>query len=776
MPQPFLRPPGRALAAFVLAVLPAAAASHVGPPPTPPSPEPVALVVVSEHDRHLRPMLAPLAARLAGPAGPPLLLAVSGNPADHAAKLIGRYPQAGRLFLDGWPAPRPATTRPASGVTVALDTDATRAAVKIARAFWARAPRVVVCDPDDGAACILGSTLAAHLGAPVIPLAADAPRGHVRSAFIELGVRQVLLAHAARPVPTLPELPDVQVTVLDQRDLTRRIVRAIGADRVEGVVLALAPESARGAAVHVAAGDEWVEPADGLDTGACAPDAAAWYAPYVSLVRSAAVVLCGSSDGREAEAAVDRLVRAERLAPRTVTILGDHGAIAPIPVTDSSRLGTFEVAVEPCSGAGPGASAYGVGRLPFAGLSDVSHLFCIGLHRTRAGGDGPVLMVANPRTEYGALPLAETVARLTARELRNAGREVREFYGVPADDANILAAAASAGLIIYQGHVSDQALFCPPQVFDEGAEDVVIIDATGPAPDDGWPAPQGAEPPMPDPPAELTGTVEPSVGGDPAGPAEDYGWGADEAYEPLPPPADRPPIELGGLPLVILQSCHSLEEDVARRVLHHGGVGLIGSVTNIHSASGSALIKAFCDQALGGESVGEALRDARNYFLCLAKLKAARGHTEQAKVLRAALSFRLWGDPALPAINAPAPKPVLPPVQGRLARAGVSIRLPRKRLETVTTEKYLGRIFPGARVAGIVRRHKSRPQRSLMSLYYLRLPLAGAGKAKAPTAVVAADPGDVRAVVLHDPLGRFLHLLYFPAKEKARERIELPLR
>ena len=96
------------------------------------------------------------------------------------------------------------------------------------------------------------------------------------------------------------------------------------------------------------------------------------------------------------------------------------------------------------------------------------------------------------------------------------------------------------------------------------------------------------------------------------------------------------------MPLVILQSCHSLEEPVTQQFLQLGGVGLIGSVTNIHSASNSTFIKALCDSMLyQGAPTGEALRDARNYYLCWRDLKAKRGHTELAKVHRVALSFSL---------------------------------------------------------------------------------------------------------------------------------------
>ena len=84
------------------------------------------------------------------------------------------------------------------------------------------------------------------------------------------------------------------------------------------------------------------------------------------------------------------------------------------------------------------------------------------------------------------------------------------------------------------------------------------------------------------------------------------------------------------------------------RIDELGGVALVGSVTPIHSGSGSALVKALSDAVLyRGATLGEALRDAQNYLFCLEDLKARRGQKEQAKSRRVALSFRLWGDPEL---------------------------------------------------------------------------------------------------------------------------------
>ena len=105
---------------------------------------------------------------------------------------------------------------------------------------------------------------------------------------------------------------------------------------------------------------------------------------------------------------------------------------------------------------------------------------------------------------------------------------------------------------------------------------------------------------------------------------------------------------LAGLPIVVLQSCESLDDAVLWRLDELGGVAVIGSMTPIHSGCGSALLNAAMTSLLyRGGTLGETLRDAQNYMFCVEDLKARRGHKEKAKGVRVALSFRLWGDPEL---------------------------------------------------------------------------------------------------------------------------------
>ena len=181
----------------------------------------------------------------------------------------------------------------------------------------------------------------------------------------------------------------------------------------------------------------------------------------------------------------------------------------------------------------------------------------------------------------------------------------------------MLAAARGASLIIYEGHVSYQEVIYVPY-------------ARSPVPDEFY--------------EEARGAVENHTPDQPEEPVA-----KERAAVPLPQIPDKPSRltePLRRMPAVILQSCDSLDEELLDSVDGLGCVAVIGSVTPIHSGSGSMLVGALAESLLvHGDTLGEALRDAQNYLFCLEDLKAQRGLKEQAKSRRVALSFRLWGDP-----------------------------------------------------------------------------------------------------------------------------------
>ena len=98
---------------------------------------------------------------------------------------------------------------------------------------------------------------------------------------------------------------------------------------------------------------------------------------------------------------------------------------------------------------------------------------------------------------------------------------------------------------------------------------------------------------------EGEGTYEP--------PAEEPPRVPEESRHPVValPRASRLEGPLWGLPVVVLQSCDSLDEPLLWRIDELGGVAVIGSVTHIHSASGSAMLQAISSRrALPGRHAG----------------------------------------------------------------------------------------------------------------------------------------------------------------------------
>lgn len=755
------------------------------PPPAafaPARPEdPLELIVVRENDPRLLCLAAPLASNAGGGGPRPAVVAVGSPPGAEAIDLVRRLNPRRALVLTTEQDPDLARRLEHLPADVWIGGgDLPQAAGALAKQFWKTANRIVLAPAEDPDCLLTASVLAVHLNAPLLPLG-----GRPQRLSEQLDALQAATVLAVMPEvgeePAWAGMLKQTVTLLDPPAARRLVVEALGAANIRNVILAREP-----------AGDG-------------AAGAASWIAPHLSVCRGAPVVLCDEIDGRTAEQRVQALVREHKLAPRSVTILGDPASIGTVTVRDPARLGNYEVEVEPCSGPGAGGAAtWGVGRIPTRTLRGATFLVARTIARDRllARKRFRVLTVANPSTEYGPLPLCETVSRLTAEEFKNRRVAITESYGKAADHQATLQAATKARLILFQGHITDQLLFtAPTPPGGDWGEPVPDADpgffmgepTTGdqdPEPRDAKPVdgpeeptdvpPLQPEPPVgdldepADPPEEHGERAEDPVD-DPADPEPDGPAPAPEDAAPLPAPKPQPPLE--GLPLVVLQSCHSLEEETARVVFERGGVALVGSTTNIHSASGSAFIKAFCDAALNREATaGEALRDARNYFFCLAELKAKRGHTQQAKVVRAALSFRLWGDPEMRVCHGRVRPPRRRPVRVRFGPPDrIVITLPARRLPECRTEKYRARMFPGSQAAGIVKSAKGRPRRRLMPLYFERLPLPDGFIERGFTRLRRAEDQGARAVFLIDDLRRHLYVAYFPKKERARATFTLQL-
>ncbi len=446
----------------------------------------------------------------------------------------------------------------------------------------------------------------------------------------------------------------------------------------------------------------------------------AWLAPYLALAHQGSIVYTETSNPKEAEKKVLSYIDQHKIFPRNITLLASYFNLGVITMNDPNILGEYEVEIEPCSYHESKAISWGVGRIASDNVEEASLLITRSLWRKGLLGKQKkqVLMVAN---DGGDLPFAETISRATAREFKNHRIAVDQYYENPSNMPSILKTADNAQLIIFEGHVNNQYIF--PSEDDE--EEILRME-------DG------------------------------------------DVYLPF-LRYETETRDLKGLALVVLQSCHSLEEPTARSIFEAGGVGLVGSVTNIHSASGSAFIKAFCDNLLYRRcTVGEALRDARNYFLCLARLKLGREHSQIAKVMRVALSFRFWGDPELRLHLSSQKAPLRSPIKAKFTpQHNIRIHTPEKHLAKSKTEQYFTRMFPACSLAGIVKRLKKREDRRLMVFYFFRLKLPKDFRHFSEKDLRREQDPDFRSVYMLDYFERALYVLYFPKKDEAKDSILL---
>jgi len=159
--------------------------------------------------------------------------------------------------------------------------------------------------------------------------------------------------------------------------------------------------------------------------------------------------------------------------------------------------------------------------------------------------------------------------------------------------------------------------------------------------------------------------------------------------------------------------------------------------------------------------------------LCLEDLKFGRGMKPQGKTHRVALSFRLWGDPELPALGPRSQRPLGRSVTARWTAPGeLTIRVPARRFPEVHSLSFSARMFPGSLAAGLVRKRKETAVSRVVAAYYFRVSLPE-GFDKTATRVAVSTGGLNQAAFRVDPLGRFLYVIYLPDVEHPNETIVL---
>ena len=716
-------------------------------------------LIASEEEPWSVALAAPVAAHLGQSGSSPLFMAVTNPPTREAEWLLALSPGWQPIVLASERLKLGSVLEKRSPLLLKLNNDPCAASAAVARHFGNDSRSVVIAAADDPEAEILGSALAAGLRVPLLLCEKDRPGSGIDAVLKDLSVARLLVAVSdPKNVPTWIAQSEIPSEVLPPHALEHRLIGALGRNKVRNVVVTRAPDSR-------------------ADVGQTA-----WLAPYISLSRGAPVVVVRAHAAGVAEADVRQLIERESLHLRTVTLLGDYTSIGfrnvevdpnggeeePSPAVSNpppeaspqaaTTGGTaaaapaapphYTVRTEPFVPTQPGQLAeFGVGRLPLESLSDTSVMFVRGLLRERLLADRPprMLMVANSGV-LRKLVLCETISRITASEFKNCGVHVDEFYGRWADAPDILSAARSANLILYEGHLSCQELIDAPVLRRSPAENY-------PADEDD----------------DIEGAARTSAADGNAAPAPRV-----VLAEPVARHLQGPLI---GLPIVFLQSCESLDDAVLWRLDELGGVAVIGSMTSIHSGAGSSMLNAAMSSLLyRGGTLGEVLRDAQNYILCVEELKTRRGHKEQAKGVRVALSFRLWGDPELRVWPMPLAGPRQTPVRAEWAgRDTLRIIVPDERLPEARCDKYSANTFPNSQFAGLMRAEGETTKR-ISPVYFFCLPLP---ESVAGNDAVSLEPSraDAKRVEVRIDRGRgVIYVVYLPEEENPGESVVLRLR
>lgn len=718
------------------------------PPPAPAgSPD---MIIVADKPAWLATVVTPAVARLHAKK-PPLL--VSAAPGLLESRQLIRQLEPQHVLFIATDAKTAKGLRSGiehiKGRELVLPAEPTGAGLSLATTLWKNPPSVVMAAADDHVGLILGAALAAHQGVPVIPVEHAAALAKRRQAMEALKPASVIIATDTGKQPRWAKTVRSAHRVYDRAALERAIVAAIKrrTHDIHNAVVARVPDR------------------DGT------VGRTAWLAPYVSYMRRSLVLLQHLSDPTSVQTEVDVALTRLHLSPRTITLLADYDSIEMHRVSITHKV-TNEtgqvmdevenVEVEPFTRPQDDKAArFGVGRIPLGEVDAVSTLLLRGFLRdellTRAKVDERVLIMSNikERASSHGLPLGETLSRVTAAELHNARYQMTALYRRKPRDHEALIASTRATLVLFEGHINHQALFAAGRLgtgIVDASEGDELVNGDQPGADAGVPG--GPT----DIITERGSTTSPK-------------WrGASRR------PSVRADAPLRGMPLVVLQSCHSLEAEVTADIYRRGGLGVIGSVTRIHSASGGSFINQLVHSLISdGATVGEALRDARNYFYLLQDLKKARNHKSLSQSQRVSWSFRLWGDPEVRVLNRQRARFRRRPVRARfIDSTTLQFKLPRRRLPKVTTEKYIAYVFPGSSVAGMVRKLKNKPQRKIAPLLFARVAVPQGFEAKSVEikrgdGTSAAD----RAVFRLDPAGNFAYVLAFPKNLKRRQKITL---
>jgi hypothetical protein len=222
--------------------------------------------------------------------------------------------------------------------------------------------------------------------------------------------------------------------------------------------------------------------------------------------------------------------------------------------------------------------------------------------------------------------------------------------------------------------------------------------------------------------------------------------------------------------MVFLQSCLALNEEETQSLLARGAVSIVGSSTRTYSASGGAISLAFFNALLyEGQSLGGALRQAKNFLLTYRLLKEKRlgpAARLSGANLRSSWAFTLWGDPTQELAHPVPPPDARPAVRHDINGKTLVITLPEQNYPRVVTGKFTAQMPPNARLAGLLAPEPEEDTRRMVPFVFVEIPLLGP---RDQTPRLRSRTPERNWVFCWDDRRRCGYLLVLPRARDARE-------
>jgi hypothetical protein len=214
-----------------------------------------------------------------------------------------------------------------------------------------------------------------------------------------------------------------------------------------------------------------------------------------------------------------------------------------------------------------------------------------------------------------------------------------------------------------------------------------------------------------------------------------------------------------------------LNEKEAQPLLRRGAFAVVGSATRNYSGSGGAFSLALFDALLyDDQSLGGALRQAKNFLLCYALLKEKRlgGDARLGGAnLRSAWAFTLWGDPTVKLPRPEAPGDALPPIRHEVRGDKIIISLPEAAYDKVSVGRFHAQMRPNARLAGLLRRDEGEDSETLVPFVFAEVHFPKAPPDKSPR--LRSRLSDKHWVFTWDARRRCGYLLITPRDKDEKE-------